>query len=294
MTMYSMTGFGRGQLNFNGRSYALELRSFNNRFLDLKVRLPWMNGELEQRLQTYLRARLGRGRIELALREESGEQAISVRLNSSLARDLARIIKELTGICQCDQRTAASMLPQLRELVQTDYLQINLDDLWPALEPALSSALVQLSAMRQAEGAAIAADLLGHLKRLQALVAQIEALAQGEPSRQQQKLQERLQKLVGESQVIDPLRLAQEVALLADRADISEELARLQSHFSQMNLLIAGPDSSGGRRIEFLLQELNRELNTIGAKTASAQVAHLIVEGKSLAEKMREQIQNIE
>lgn len=294
MSISSMTGFGRSQLTFHGITYNLEVRSFNNRFLDIKIRLPWFNGELEQRLQTFLRGRLGRGRIELTIREESGEENSSIVLNRTLATHLGKVIDELCGICHCEKTVAASMLPPVRDLIQSEQSEINLDEFWPVLEAILIKALEQMTQMRRTEGGAITADLLNHLQRLQSLAEQIASLALDEPSRQQQKLTERLQKLVGDKQVVDPVRLAQEVALLADRADISEELARLNSHFDQLHKIIDAHESNSGRRIEFLLQELNRELNTIGSKTASAQVAHLVVEGKSLGEKMREQVQNIE
>jgi uncharacterized protein (TIGR00255 family) len=166
---------------------------------------------------------------------------------------------------------------------------------WEALAPAIETALTSLRAMRAREGAAIRADLEQRLTLLQGLVEKISEQAAGIPSRAARRLEERLTALLGATPAVDPARLAQEVAILAERFDVSEELVRLRSHFDHLAALLAGRSKEApGRRIDFLAQEIGRELNTLGGKIQDAAIAALVIDSKAELEKLREQAQNIE
>jgi uncharacterized protein (TIGR00255 family) len=290
--MISMTGFGRGGFALGPRTFRVELRSVNNRFLDVKIRLPWIDGELEARALALVRRRVARGRIDVSVFEERSERTGGARLDGDAARDLAAALRELAAIAQCDLPTAAALLQQSRiDLLAVGDAARATDEVWPQLEAALGLALAGLAAMRQREGEALAADLASQLGELVRRIEQIRQLVAGEPERQRARLEARLAALHVEG--VDPARLAAEVAICADRSDVSEELARLGSHVDQLQSTFAAPGEVG-RKLEFMLQEVHRELNTIASKTVTAEVSHHVVEAKAAVEKMREQAQNVE
>jgi uncharacterized protein (TIGR00255 family) len=288
-----MTGFGKAAVHAGERGYVLELRSYNHRFLDPRARLPWPSAELEHRLLMQIRKRLARGRVDLVIRQESGAGgAARLRVDADVARALARAMKEIEVLVGCDNATAAALVGQPRELVTTDVEAPDATRVWAPLSQALDEALEALIEMRRREGEALRVDLEGHMDELHRLVESVRRQVADEPARHRARLRERLGALA-EDVTMDPQRIEQEVALAADRCDVSEELARLESHLRQMRDM-AAQQGPVGRKLEFMLQEVNRELSTIGAKTLSADVSHLIVEGKATVEKMREQVQNVE
>jgi uncharacterized protein (TIGR00255 family) len=296
--MISMTGFGTGRFQIGRRGYRVEARSVNNRFLDLRIRLPWTDAELESQAQAMARQRIRRGRVEVtAFEERGGGAGAGLELDDGAARDLRRVLERLTEILRCDLAVAASLIAPVQGLVSAESPMARSEELWPALREGLSAALDGLAAMRAREGASMAEDLARHLAELGSLRARILALTAEEPRLQRERLLERIARLRlnPEGAAPDPVRLAEEVALHADRCDVSEELARLASHYQQLGTMLGGSDApEAGRRIEFLLQEIHRELNTVASKTVSAEVAHLVVEAKSVVERMREQAQNVE
>jgi uncharacterized protein (TIGR00255 family) len=290
--MISMTGFGRAGFALGQRTFRIELRSVNNRFLDVKIRLPWIDGELEARTLALVRRSVARGRVDVSVLEERSDAAGALRLDGEAARNLAAALRELCAVAQCDLPTAAALLQQSRvELLSAGGAARATDETWPQLEPGLRQALDALIAMRRREGAALAAALVAQLDELGRRLEEIQRLVAGEPERQRARLEGRLAALHVEG--VDPARLAMEVAICADRADVSEELARLASHIDQLRGAV---DAEGevGRKLEFMLQEVHRELNTIASKTVTAEVAHHVVEAKAAVEKMREQAQNVE
>jgi uncharacterized protein (TIGR00255 family) len=289
--MISMTGFGRSGFTLGGRAYRVEVRSVNNRFLDVKLRLPWVDGELESRAVALVRRRAARGRVDVAILEERGSARSGVlRIDLPLAQELGAALRQLAAAVQCDLATAARLVDTRLELLGGSELR-STDELWGVVEEALATALDGLEAMRRQEGAAMAADLSAQLDALERRAGQVTTLVAEEPERQRARLESRLARLRVDG--VDPARVAEEVALYADRCDVSEELARLASHVAQLRGMIAD-DHEVGRKVEFLLQEVHRELNTIASKALSAEVAHLVVEAKAAVEKMREQSQNVE
>ncbi|MCC6748316.1 MAG: YicC family protein [Deltaproteobacteria bacterium] len=291
--MNSMTGFARAEVHVDSRAFRLEVRSFNHRFLDARVRLPHADGLVETQALEAVRRQLTRGRVELSVFDEVTDAAPSaLRLNVGVARDVGKVLHQLAEVVGCDLATAARLLPPVRDLVSGGGEPLRSDALWAALEPALSRALGELRSMRAQEGQALKRDLVGQLDQLCALAVTIKGIVAGLPQQWHARLHDRLTQLSTEL-TVDPARLAQEVALLADRTDVHEELARLESHEEQLRQMF-DEEGAVGRKVEFMIQELNRELNTIAAKVPSADVAALVVEAKGCLERMREQAQNIE
>jgi len=293
--MISMTGFGTGRFQIGGRGYRVEARSVNNRFLDLRIRLPWVDGSLESRTQALVRQRVRRGRVEVTAFEERGKGGgVGLELDEGVARELRRALERLAEILRCDLAVAASLIAPVQGLISSEGAAPSSDEIWSALERGLRAALGGLHEMRTREGACMAEDLATHLGSLTALRERIATLTAKEPAQHRDRFLERIARLRPTPEA-DPVRLAEELALHADRCDVSEELARLASHYQQLGALVSGSaELEVGRKIEFLLQEIHRELNTVASKTLSAEVAHLVVEAKSAVERMREQAQNVE
>ena len=298
--MFSMTGFGRGEVLLGDKSFRLEVRSLNHRFLDARVRLPWFSADLESRMLKRVRARLTRGRVDVVLAEEPGGSGTStLQVDEELARQLGQAAARIGELAGVSKEAALAMLPHRPDLLQAggDTLATDADATWEAVGPALERALDELCAMRATEGEANLKVLAGHREQLLALGKKIAALAAGEPDRLRQRIMTRLGALGenGEDPLsIDPVRLAQEAAMVADRADVAEELDRLASHLDQLGELLHSTGEPLGRKLEFMQQELLRELNTTGSKTQNTEVSHLVVEAKSVLERMREQVQNVE
>ncbi len=289
--MLSMTGFGRAGADAAGRRLVIEVRAVNHRFLDLKLRLPWGGAELEARIGAAVRKRVDRGALSINISEDAAARAPAVHANLPLAMAIHAALVELADALGAPPPGLDAVLAQPGVLVVGEPTTA-IDELWAALEPALDAALVALAAERAREGAALAADVLARVANLERLAAELGRLAAAGPEAARKRLTDRLAKLLGEGQV-DPQRLAQEVALLADKADVSEELTRLTAHLGELRALCSAPGPVG-RKLDFLLQEVGREINTTGSKSQATEIARLIVDAKAELEKIREQIQNVE
>jgi len=291
----SMTGFGRSEFSSGQRTYRLELRSVNNRFLDIRARLPWIDGELESRVLATIRQQISRGRVEVTVfADRTPDVSGTLQLHERLAQDVSTVLRQLAQILSCDLATAAHLLQPLPELVIKEVeLPQTTNETWHDLKAGLERALAGLLAMRKQEGQALAADLNHHVDEIERWNNSIQTLSASEPDRQRSRLEGRLGRFHLEGIPVDPARIAEEVALYADRCDVSEELVRIASHIEQLRAILR-QEGEIGRKIEFMTQELNRELNTIGSKSLSADVAHLVVDAQSAVEKMREQAQNVE
>jgi uncharacterized protein (TIGR00255 family) len=289
--MRSMTGYGAAEAPLGGGTLTLELRTLNHRFVDVRVRLPAELADQASYLEQLVREKLDRGRIDVMVRL-GGAALPPARFSSERARALHAALStlrdEVAPGSEVPMSTIASFANLLLEPAVTE-----LESVQRALTQALHLAHERLLAMRQTEGTALARDLSARLERTRALIVSIRERAAGLADQQRTRLRDRLERLLGGGAPLDVNRLENEVALMADRTDISEELSRLESHFGQVQSLLtaAGPV---GRKFDFLLQEIARELNTAGAKSQDAPVAQLVVEAKVEVERMREQVQNVE
>jgi uncharacterized protein (TIGR00255 family) len=287
-----MTGYGRGAARLGEGQVVVEIRSLNHRFLEVRTRAPRALADASMELEQLVRSRLKRGRVEVqvALEGSTGARAV---LDRELARDALRSLAEVVG-----ELAPGEPLPLAVLAAVPDLFVAGRDGTGPragaALRAAFQSAAQALDEMRSAEGAALASDLAKHLDSIRAFAVDLRRRAPEVVAAHHERLRERTQRLLGDAdRSVDPGRLEQELALVADRADVSEEIARIESHCAQIAKLLE-TSSDVGRRLDFLLQELGREANTIGAKSQSADMTHVVVEMKIAIERMREQSQNVE
>ncbi|MDE2485404.1 MAG: YicC family protein [candidate division NC10 bacterium] len=289
-----MTGFGQGECVTSSRRYVCELQSVNHRYLETRARLPKRLGALELQILKTVQGRFARGRFDVTVLEElTGEQSCTLRLNRPLARAYLDAAKTLQSELGLTGEVTLELLLSRSDLFDLEGEQPGETDAdWSAVSTALKGAMNALAEMRREEGKALEAALLGHLDLVEATVATIAARAPEVVQGYRSRLELRLQRLL-EGKPVDPGRLEQEVAILAERSDIAEETTRVTSHLRQFRDLIQqqGPH---GRRMEFLLQEMQREANTIGAKANDAKTSHDVITLKSILEQLREQVQNVE
>jgi uncharacterized protein (TIGR00255 family) len=289
--MLSMTGFGVGEAPLGDGRLTLELRALNHRFLEVRVRLPNELVEHAFFLEQLARARLSRGRFEVGVRI-SGSTLPVPKFSLERGRALYEGLKALADEVAPGSELPVTVLAPLSHLL-LDPASTDADTARQALTLAFSTAKVHLDEMRAREGKALEADLRARLAELRRLNAEVMARSPEVVEASRARLRERLERLLGGTSGLDEQRLEAEVALLADRADVAEEVARLASHFSQFELLLESQEPVG-RRLEFLLQEMAREANTIGSKSQDAKLAHLVVSMKAEVERIREQVQNVE
>lgn len=288
-----MTAYGRGQHHQGESSWTVELRSVNSRYLDLHFRLPSELAALEDNIKKLVSTRLTRGRVNISV-SLSGPLQTSprLRLNLPLAREFKRVLDELRRELGIDGDPGMGPFLANRDIIISEDAAPDLEAWWAALSQALAAALDEAEAMRVAEGAALAQDLGERLDRLEGLLREAAARSPQIVENYRLRLKERLAKLLDDPHP-DPQRLATEVAITADRCDITEEAVRAQSHIEQFRAFLKA-DQPVGRKLDFLIQELNREANTMGSKSPDSDSARLIVEIKAELERVREQVQNVE
>jgi uncharacterized protein (TIGR00255 family) len=291
----SMTGYGRGEVETQGLKWVVELKSVNHRFLEVSPNLPRHLWALEDRLRAVIKSRLARGRVEVQLNWEGRtERPPTVKLDAAMTRELTTLLTDLANTLPEPEPVRLSHLLQFADLIVAKERQAqDVEEIWEAIAPALAQALDSLEIMRGNEGAALAEETLNHLEQVINNIHLIQSQADLSPGLWQERLKARLEELLDETAPVDEWRLAQEVAFLAERRDIREELIRLDSHVAQFQAALAGP-SPVGRKLDFLLQEMLRETNTIGVKAGDLDISQAVVAIKGLLERLREQVQNIE
>ena len=287
-----MTGFGRSQISRDGREMILEMKSVNHRYLDLHFRLPKPLAFAEEPLRKWIRtSQIKRGHIELsAIYRNNRTDATSITLDRELVLQCAKMTTETAKTLDAKPLSVYELIKLCDALSLTE-LQEDTDEVLALLQEAFSQAQTSLQNMRKTEGAVLKADLQKHLQSVRETTKLIAELAPTVPQEYRERLLGRLQEW--EIEISDPARVAQEVALIADKCAIDEELSRLQSHFKQFADCLE-QNGEVGRRMDFLLQEMNREINTIGSKASHAQITKYVVDIKSVLEKLREQVQNVE
>jgi uncharacterized protein (TIGR00255 family) len=292
--LISMTGFGRALLESSFGRLVVELQSVNRKFLEVFVSLPKELGRFEMELRKWISEETSRGQVSVRVFLTLSEQALSQALPpSGLLKRLRQAWKELAQECGTDpaEVNLAFLLgrlpPSTTELASSD------EEILRELKTCFMQALAHALSMKRKEGAALEQDILGRLSALEKIAHAIEQLSPQTVEKMREKLKERIQAALEPSAALDE-RLLREVAFFAERVDISEEIARLHSHFAQFRQSIQGKESGVGRKLEFLVQEIGREINTIGSKALDAAISKFVVEGKAELEKVREQIQNIE
>jgi len=288
-----MTGFGAGEIATGAGRYGVEIRSVNHRFCDVVVRIPRDLSPLEDRVRAIVQGRVFRGRVDVAVvRDDYGRRPRTVKADATLAKAYVDALDGLRQTLSIPGGVDLSLLLSLPDLVKIEEEKEDVEASWPAVERGVTTALDRLIAMRDAEGARLGTDLLERLSRLERLAEAIADRAPRVVEDYHARLGRRAQELAGDV-ALDPGRLAAEVALFADRSDIAEEVTRFRSHLVQFRATLGGAGAVG-RTLEFIVQEMGRETNTIGSKANDLEITRHVIAVKGELESLREQIQNVE
>lgn len=289
----SMTGFGRHRAADNGLDILCEVKSVNSRYLDASVKISRGYAALEEKVKQLAANRVSRGKLDVYVSvERIGGEKGGIAVNEEFLERYVSLLKGIKKRYSLGGKVDISTVAARSEVFTVSREEEDLDAVWPSVSKVIEKAFESFSSMRFAEGEKLAEDLLGHLSVLEKLRGEIAERAPVSVRENNEKMKQRIKELMDGADY-DESRLMTECAIFADKADISEELARLASHFSQFRAILA-EDVPVGRKLDFLVQEMNREVNTIGSKANDGEIAKLVIEAKSTVEKIREQIQNVE
>ncbi len=288
----SMTGFGAGKGASADEEIVVEVRSVNHKYCEVKVRMPRELAALEHEAVRAVKERLARGGVDVAVRRTAAGSLVAPRVDVPLAESDARAFAEVQARLSLPGQVTLADIIHAEGVVRLDERTVDLELVGEALRRAVGAALTQLLAMRAREGEALARDLGTRLDELERLVGRVSELAPQAVEQYRARLSERIAELT-RGLPVEPARLAQEVAVFADRTDVAEEITRLRSHVAQVRALLGATEPSG-RKLDFLVQEMHREANTIGSKSQHGDIAGLVVALKAEIERMREQVQNVE
>jgi uncharacterized protein (TIGR00255 family) len=289
-----MTAYGRGEYHLGDTKFIAETRSLNNRHLDIILRIPRSYQVLEKELKDTISSKIRRGRVEVSVQiENNGEESpYSIELNEPLVNSYIKISHQLAEQFGLDKKIELDTLLQMKDVLLFKPEAVDMDKLRPGFHHVVAQALDSLDMMRVKEGEAIEADFAKRLNLLEAYINKVDRRTPIVAEEYRKRLKDRIDHII-EDVVLDESRLAQEVALFAERSDITEEIVRTRSHLKQFREYMSMDDVLG-RRLDFLIQEINREVNTLSSKASDALISKVVVEVKAELEKLREQVQNIE
>ena len=289
----SMTGFGRSEGTTTLGSILVEVRSVNHRYCDINLKLPKRLAPLETRIKEMVRSEVARGRIDISVKlDATGEGRVQLEVDHALAQQYVRALQALKEQFQLQDEITLNLLAGVKDLIAGSEEQEDVEPYWHEVIPVLKESLKAMDTMKQSEGELLTRDIQQRLERVAQEIRTIKDRFPASLEAYRDRLHERLRSLL-EGFEVDPARFQQEIAFLAERTDITEELVRSESHLAQFSALLALREPVG-RKLDFLLQEIHREVNTISSKVGDAVIAQRVVEIKSELEKIREQAQNIE
>ncbi len=289
----SMTGFGTGRAHAGEEEISVEVRAVNHKHLEVKVRLPRELSALEPLVLKAVRARCARGAVDVAVRRSASTASGAVpTVDPAMARAWREAVRAVARAVDMADTPTTAQIAALPGVIRMEEPLMDLGVAEGALELALGEAIEALVAMREREGRALAADLSTRLQRVETLAAEVASLAPRTVEAYRARLQDRVTELL-KGAPVDEARLVQEIALFAERTDVAEEATRLQAHLEAFRAFLASSDPAG-RRMDFLVQEMHREVNTTGSKSQSTEISTRIVELKAELERIREQVQNVE
>ena len=288
-----MTGYGRARATRNLRDITVEIRSVNNRYLDCTVKMPRMYAFAEDAVKARVQKAVSRGKVDVYITvDASAADVAQVNVNTALAAQYAQALRALAAVCGTEGQVTPEQLARFPEVLTVTKADEDLECVSADLCAVLDEALDSYNAMRAAEGVKLAEDISIRLAAIEGMTAQVEERSPETVREYQQKLTARMQEVL-QSTAIDEQRILQEAAIYADKIAVDEETVRLRSHVSQLRGMLQS-DQPMGRKMDFLIQELNRESNTIGSKCSNLDIARIVVDLKGEVEKIREQVQNIE
>ncbi|MBI5344054.1 MAG: YicC family protein [Deltaproteobacteria bacterium] len=286
----SMTGYGRAGFTIEGETFSVEVKSLNHRYLDINCRMPERFFAAENRIREELKKRFSRGSFTVILSSEPSE-ASSLKVNIAAARAYLEAAGELRRELGISGEADVPLLLKIKDIFYPGKKTVDIDSAWEAMREGLYTALGHVAGWRAKEGSALKADILGRLTGLEGFLSGVELRTPAVNAAQLKRLKEGIEKLIGER--ADETRIMLEAAIFAERADVSEEAVRIRSHVDMFRQYLS-MDEPVGKRLDFLCQELFRETNTIASKSNDTAITRFVVEMKSVVEKIREQVQNIE
>ncbi|MBI4418960.1 MAG: YicC family protein [Ignavibacteriales bacterium] len=288
-----MTGFGRAEVTMNGILCAVEVRSVNSRFLEVVARLPRTLTHRETDLKELVRTHVSRGKISMSIAIEKGQNGLPLSINTAAAKSYYKLLNQLRKAVNIREQVKLEHLLKFSEVLEAAETSESDEQEWGVVRSAVQKALEALNQMRAQEGRELAKDLTARVEWMEKTLAEIEESSRKKIPEERKRLEERLRLLASDKAIIDQNRLELEMILLADKLDVTEECVRYRSH-NKFFLEALAKGEPAGRTLSFLVQEMNREANTIGSKANDAEVSHLVVRLKEELEKIREQVQNIE
>ena len=292
--MKSMTAFARAEKTKKKINVLAEIRSYNSRYLDVALRIPYGYLALEEKIKSLIADKVSRGRIEVNLQiNDDSEEAYAFEVNISRAKAYYESLVQLKDQLSLNSEISIELLVREGGVLRPAEPVRDMENIESVVMDCINAAMIDLVAMRQKEGDFISSDISGRIENIEKSVHEIEKESKDLLFYYQQRLKDRIAALTKGLVEIDTDRIAQEAAFLADKSDVAEEIVRATSHINQF-LTIMNTEEPAGRKLKFLLQELNREFNTMGSKTEKASVSHMVVTVKSELEKIREQLQNVE
>lgn len=290
----SMTSFGRAQSEENSiLNFSIEMKSVNHRYLDINIRMPKAMISLEEKIRNMISKRLNRGKVDVFINYKNyGNSTAEPVLNINLAKAYFDCLKEIENELHTIDDITTTKIARFPDVITVVEKEENLDDILNEISPLINNALELMEQMRIREGEKLKEDILIKIEHIYNMVVEIEKLADTIPLNYKKKLEERLGELLTEVE-IDESRIALEVAILSDKSAIDEEITRLKSHLSQFKDTLE-LDEAIGRKLDFIIQEMNREANTIASKSTDLEITNKVIDIKNIIEKIREQVQNIE
>lgn len=290
----SMTGYGMGEFSNEHYKFKVEIKSVNHRYSDITVKLPRHINYLEESIKRNIRDKISRGKVDVYINlEYINESAVDVKIDVPLAKSYKKALSNLLVELNMDDNIRLHNILGIPDVVRTERKELDKDLVWGILSKALFSALDNIMIMKEMEGKALKTDILSKIDNIEGFVNKIEERAPSVVLDYKLKLKERIKTLLEDNVVLDEDRFSNEVAFFADKSSIDEEIVRIYSHIKQFRSILE-EDDSVGRKLDFLIQEFNRETNTIGSKANDITISKYVVELKAELEKIREQIQNIE
>jgi len=289
----SMTGYGSSDLERDGQRLSAEIRSVNHRFCEVSVRAPKLVGLFEDQVRQLIADRFSRGKFNLTITwSGAGDSGEVLKVNEIVTDRYVSLLEQLRQRYRLESGLDVRTLAALPDVFTWEHTALSDEETWGLLKAVIEKACDNMNAMKAREGESLARDLVERLKLIRGFLDQVAERAPRRPVEAKERLETRLKALMGDMEM-DPVRIAQEVALMADRLDCTEECVRLAAHLDQFRHLAEGPEPAG-RKLNFLLQEMNREANTIGSKANDVDIAHAVVVIKEELERLREQVQNVE
>lgn len=291
--MKSMTGFGRAHKEINNREYIVEIRSVNHKYNDINIRMPRNISYFEEKIRKEILSKITRGKIDVSITFNNySEEGKIVRINRGLAEEYLKELKVLASENGLNGDVRVIDLVKMPDVFNLQEEEEGSEVIWQELNTTLQEALAGFMQMREVEGKKIAEDLETRRSKIETIVAQISTESTGLLEEYVVKLEERIKEIL-KTDVVDQARLAQEIVIYSDKVSIEEELTRLNSHLIQMKNLLQ-EEQPVGKKLDFLMQEMNRETNTIGSKSGKLEITNHVIEMKTILEDIREQVQNIE